>query len=205
MKVHAVINKPSIKIDNTNKSAIISFTVIFIGIVAGVVLYNFADKSLIEELRDLVIYNMTNLANKNKPELFYGLIADNVIYFAFTLIFAMCVFGTPAVFFITFSKAMGLGLLTTDIYSSFGLEGIEYCLLILFPGKFVLIFAMILLTQNCYVNSNSITKSINPDNGRVVDLRKYAMRTVVIFMLIIFSSTIDFVVMISFSSLFEFG
>lgn len=205
MKVHAVINKPSIKFDNTNKSAIISFSVIFIGIVAGVVLYTFADKSLIKEVTDLFIGNTTDFANNNKPEIFYGLVVDNLIYFALMHIFAMCVFGTPAVFFITFAKAMGLGFLTAIIYASFGLEGIEYCLMILFPGKFIMILVMILLTQNCYVNSNSITKSINPDNGGVVDLRKYALRTIVIFVLIVFSAAIDFVATISFSSLFEFG
>ena len=205
MKVNAVINKPSLKLNNTNKSAVLSFLVIFIGVVSGAILYNFTDESLINELTALFIGNTTDLLNNNKPELFYGLIVDSLIYFALMLIFAMCVYGTPAVFIISFAKAMGLSFLTTDIYGSFGLEGIEYCLLILFPGKFVLIFAMILLTQNCFINSNNITKSINSDNNRVVDLKKYAIRTVVISGLIVVSAIIDFVTMISFSSLFEFG
>ena len=84
------------------------------------------------------------------------------------------------------------------------LKGIEYCLLVLFPGKFIMLFAMILLSQNCLITSNNIRLSARGNKDRVVELDKYILRTVFIAMIILVSSTVDFITIISFSSLFDF-
>ena len=205
MKVHATISKTNIKLDGTGKTSIISAVVIFTGIITGIVIYSFADEALKESIGNRFIIFASDFADKNKPEIFSGLICQNIFYCVLMLVFAFCIYGTPAVFFLSFIKAVGLGVLTTYIYDTYVLKGIEYCLLIIFPGKFILIFSMILLTQNCYINSNSLTSFLTKRTDEGVNLKKYILRTVVISLLMAISVTVDFITLISFSSLFDFA
>ncbi len=204
MKVKAVINKHDLKLNNTNMSAILSAVVIFAGVVSGVLLYAVSDKSVMQELYDHFIHFTENISNKNNPEIFSGLVLQNAVYCIFMLIFSLCVYGTPAVLFLSFIKTMGLGLLTTSVYDLFALKGIEYCLLVFFPGKIILILAMVMFTQNCYVNSLCITRSLKAIDERGVSLKKFILRTIVILTIVALSGVVDFVALILFSSLFEF-
>ena len=205
MKVKAVINRSDFRLNNSSKSAIISFAVIFLGIVFGIMLYSLSDEALLTALQEDFISFVSVLKNKNNPEIFAGLFFQNILYCIIMIIFSLCVYGTPAVLLISFIKAMGLGLLTTCIYDSFLLKGVEYCLLVFFPGKVFLVFAMILLTQNSSVNSNSITKSFKGCAERGGSLKKFALRTVVIIIILTLSNTVDYFACALFSSLFEFA
>lgn len=205
MKLSAVIKRPSVSSNPAKSSAMISASIIIVGITVGTALYVLSEKAIENQLWNYFISFSTDFANKNKPEIFFGLVMQNLAYFSVTLFCALCVFGTPAVFFLSFTKSLGLGMLTTYIYDSFALRGIEYCLLVFFPGKILLIFAMILLTQNCYVMSTDINRSIRNKSEGGVEFRKFTLRGLFILFLIILSSLIDFLTVISFSSLFDFS
>lgn len=203
MKVSAVITRPTISLDNTKKSAILSSLVIVAGLVAGSVIYLLCSEDFTNNLFDYLISFATDFSNKNKPEIYSGLVLQNLIYYILMLIFGTSVIGTPAVFLISFIKTIGLSFLTTYLYDTFALKGIEYCLLIIFPGKFFLIFAMVLLTQNCYCTSTDIMKSMKIKDSRGVNFKKFTARSLLILLILIASSIIDFIMIISFSSLFE--
>ena len=204
MKINAVISKSSVNVDSTYKSAIISAITIAVGIIFGAIICILSKDNLNLSLIEYFINFSTDFSNKNKPEILSGIILSHIPYFIMMIIFGTSVVGTPAVILLTNIKSMGIGLLTTYIYSSFSLKGIEYCLLVMFPGKFVLIFAMILLTQSCFVTSNDVRHCLTNKEGRVVSLEKFAIRSILIFGLIILSALIDFLAIISFSSLFNF-
>lgn len=204
MKVSAVISKPSFVLDNTKKSALISCLIIIAGLLSGSILYILSKENLSGSLFDYFISFSVDFSDKNKPEIFSGLLLQNLIYFVSMLLFGTSVIGTPAVFIITFIKSAGLGLLTAYIYGSFALKGIEYCLLVLFPGKYFLIFAMLLLTQNCYCVSLGILQNLRNANNRGADFRKFTVRSLLILIILIISATVDFIAVISFSSLFNF-
>ena len=204
MKINAVISKPSLNVDYANKTAIISAGIIVLGIISGTIIFILSDKTIGNELFDYFISYTTDFSNKNKPEVFSGLILSNIPYFIVTVILGVSIVGVYFVPLITFIKSVGIGMLITYIYQAFSLKGIEYCLLILFPGKFILIFAMILLTQNSLITSNNIRLSVNASKDRAVDINKYMLRTVFIVFIIMLSATVDFVTVISFSSLFVF-
>lgn len=205
MKVSAVINKPSFSVDTTKKSAIISSIILVVGIISGTIIYFVTDESLINELWDYFISFSTDFSNKNKTEIISGLIMQNLIYYILMLLFATCFFGAPAVVVTSFLKASGLGMLTAYIYDNFALKGVEYGLLVIFPGKIILILAMILLTQNCCMTSLDIKNYITNNSNKIVDLKKFALRSILILILILISCLIDFLTIVSFSSLFDFS
>ena len=206
MKINAVISKPSVKLNSADKTAIISAVVIAVSIIIGAVLYSIAKSDVTDTLCEYFLKFMTDFSNKNKPEIISGLIFTNIPYLFMMLIFGTSLIGTPAVFTLTAIKSIGMGLLTTFIYDTYSLEGIEYCLLVFFPGKFILVFAMILLTQNCCINSLSIIYAVKGIEGRVVQLQfdKFILRSVFIIILFVLASIVDFLMLNFFSSLFMF-
>ena len=210
MNKSTVISNPYknlVKIADVNKSAITSLLIIIVGVISGALLYSIRGESLTGELLESFLGFATDFSHKSKPEIISGLLLPDIIYFIVMIILGTCAFGTPAVILISAVYSMGLSLTVAYIYDSFALQGIEYCLMIFLPGKFMLILAMLLLTQNCVVTSNGIRLAIYGKslNDRVVDLKKYSIRNLVIFIIIMLSGLIDFLTLTSFSSLFEFG
>ena len=208
MKVSAVIRNPSRDLFNTinkNKSSVQSTAIIVLGIIFGVLLYVFNSESLTEDLFEYFISFTTDFSHKSKPEIFSGLLLPDLIYLIIMMILGTCVFGTPAVICFSLVNSMGLGMLMTYINDNFALKGIEYCVMIFLPGKFLLVLAMILLTQNSVVTSISIRESACSKSDRVVDFKKYTLRGIVVLAIILLSSLIDFLTITSFSSLFKFG
>ena len=204
MKINAVISKLSINVNYANKTAILSAVIIALGIISGTIIFLVSDDTVAETLFEYFISFTTDFTNKNKPEILSGLILSHIPYFVVMEILGVSVVGIYLIPMITFIKSVGIGMLVTYIYQMFTLKGIEYCLLVLFPGKFILIFAMILLAQNCLITSDNIRLSAHGNKDRVVELNKYILRTIFIAMIIIVSSIIDFITIISFSSLFDF-
>lgn len=208
MKISAVIRNPSKDVFNTiseNKSSVQSTVTIISGIIFGVLLYVLNYENLNGDLFKYFISFSMDFTHKSKPEIFSGLLLPDLIYLIAMIILGTCVCGTPAVLSISLINSMGLGTLMAYIYDNFALKGIEYCLMVLLPGKFLLVLAMILLTQNCVVTSKSIKEAVYTKNDRVVDFKKYTIRALVILAIILLSTLIDFLAIISFSSLFEFG
>lgn len=204
MKINAVISKPSVKLNNGDKTAIISAAAIAFGIITGAMIYSVSNNTVFNEICDYFLSYATDFTHKNKPEIFSGIIISYVPYIIAMFILGTSIVGAVGTIALSTVKSMGIGLLFTYIYDAFSLKGIEYCLLILLPGKFILIFAMILLTQSCCMNSLAIRKSLSNFENGAVPLQKYLLRSVVILLLFVLSSLADFLMLTSFSSLFDF-
>ena len=208
MKVSAIITNPNkdlMKTINENKSAVHSALIIISGIVCGVLLYVFNAENLTSDLFEYFISFSMDFSHKSKPEIFSGLILPDLIYLIAMTTLGTCAFGTTCVICLSLINSMGLGMLIAYIYDSFALKGIEYCLIVLLPGKFLLILALILLTQNCAITSKLIKQSAKNKSDRVVDFRKYIIRIFIITTIMFLSALVDFLTVTAFSSLFEFS
>ena len=208
MKISAVIRNPSKDIFNTiseNKSAVQSALIIASGIVIGTLLYIFDFENLTRDLCEYFINFTMDFSHKSKPEIFSGLLIPDLIYLIAMVTLGTCAFGKHSVVCISLVNSMGLGMLTSYIYDNFALKGIEYCLMVLLPGKFLFVLSMILLTQNSVITSKQIKESAYGLGDRVVDFRKYIIRILVIMVIILLSASVDFLALISFSSLFDFS
>ena len=204
MKINAVISKPNISPLKSDKTAIFSAIIIVIGIIVGVVLYFYSDSKILDSLCDYFFTFTSDFSNKNKPEILSGIIIVNIPYFFIMLFLGTSTIGGAISLLITAFKSIGISFLTTYIYHNFTLKGIEYCLLILFPGKFLLILAMLMLTKNSLETSMKIYRKIHLNQDSEIRFDKYILRSAVIFLIIILSAFIDFFTMTCFSALFDF-
>lgn len=205
MKINAVIAPRRINVNKTtfsqNKTTVTTLLIMISAVVAGTVLYTLT-KQRSDDSLDIAFMNFTGeFINKSKPEIFSGLLLGTGIYLVLIVLFSTSVIGVPFIYSLTFLKMMGLGTLVSYIYSIYGLKGVEYCILIVLPGKFLLILGSLILTDSSVYLSRSIRQK---DKDKKTDLRKQALRFLFVLIIMTLSVTVDFLTLTFFSKLFIF-
>ncbi len=206
MTIKTVIPKNGLNLLSSGRvSTVISCVPIGAGLLMGCLFCFLFEKHLNEKLFSVFIDFTTNFTNKSSIEIISGIILSIIPYFIIMYFLGTSARGTSAIFLLTFLKSLGLSIVTTYIYFTYELKGIEYCLLVFFPGKILLLFSMLLLTENCFITSKHIQKTIKNKNESKVDLSKYDFRNVFIAIIMLLSCVVEFVLIKAFSTLFVFA
>lgn len=205
MTIKTVIQKNKLDLLSSGRvSTIISCIPIGTGLLLGCLFCFLFENQITEKLITAFVEFATNHSNKSGLEIFSGIVLSIIPYFLIMYFLGTSARGTSAIFLMTFLKALGLSIVTTYIYFTYELKGIEYCLLVFFPGKILLLFSMLLLTENCYVTSKKIQRTVKNKNESKVDLIKYDFRNVFIAVIMLLSCLVEFVLIKAFSTLFVF-
>ncbi|MGN1195036.1 MAG: hypothetical protein ACI4SB_06095, partial [Acutalibacteraceae bacterium] len=88
----------------------------------------------------------TDFSGKSYIEILSGFLSVNIIYYCIITVMGTSALGEIPIILLTFLQAMGIGSLTSYLFTSYGIRGFEYFLLVLFPGKVVLLIGSLLLT-----------------------------------------------------------
>lgn len=208
MKVSAVISAKGLgrkKFNKTISSVVIAALPLILGIIFGSITYFLSDKSIFDSLKTYFLEFATEFSGKNKPEIISGLIVSYIPYVIIMLIFGMCACGAMPIFLVSFFKSAGIGMTATYIYDVYALKGLEYSLLVFYPGKIIAVFAMLILTHSCYAMNNEISSSIKGKCDSPVRVDRYIVRTLLISSIFAVASVVEFLTIICFSELFSFG
>lgn len=208
MKVSAVISAKSLSAKKINKavpSVVIAALPLILGVIFGSIIYFLSDQSIFDSLKTYFLEFATEFSGKNKSEIISGLIVSYIPYVIIMLIFGMCACGTAPIFLVSFLKSAGIGMTATYIYDVYALKGLEYCLLVFYPGKIIAVFAMLVLTHSCYAMSKEISSSVKGKCDSEVRVDRYIVRTLLISSIFAVSSIIEFLTIVCFSELFSFS
>ncbi|MBE6774743.1 MAG: hypothetical protein E7543_00960 [Ruminococcaceae bacterium] len=206
MKINAVISTDIIKKEKIteNKISIINFSVLASAIVCGTLLYVFLKDYFADGIFKSFTSFFSDFSNKTNLEIISGIALSHLPYILLMMILGTSACGCAIIVIISFIKVAGLGILAAYFYSSFALKGIEYALLVFFPGKFVLILSVLFMMHFCTNNSLNI-KSLIKGECRAENMDSlYNLKSVIAILLFILSSAIDGFTVVSFSSLFAF-
>lgn len=208
MKINAVIlrNRNSENIFGSGNIRIyISFFVIAAGLVSGSLIYLFTSETLGGSIWNIFVGFFTDFSSKSNPEIISGLILSELPYFIVMFVLGFSVIGYPLVLILSFIKSMGPTFLFAYLYSSFGLKGAEYVFLVHSIGKIVMLLGVMMMTQSCFTMSMTLKNQLTDNNKDCKnELKKYIIRSLVIFGIFLLSSLINFLTITSFSSLFSF-
>lgn len=205
MNINTVVLNNKIKFTSRRVPTIISTVSIASGIICGSIFYILFEQLFTSNICDYFIKFITDFSNKNSAEIFSSLILTNLPYVIIMYILGTNARGSIFIPALTFIKASGLGIVTTYIFCKYTLKGIEYCLLVFFPSKIILIFSLLLLTENCYLTSSKIGKCIKSKYEADIELSKYDLKTIIICLIMLVSCLIELISIITFSSLFTFS
>lgn len=208
MKINAVILPKKSDKDNSyenDKSIYISFIFILCGLICGALIYLFTGANLKGSIWNLFTGFFTDFSNKSNPEIISGLILSGLPYYFAMIVFGSSIFGYPFVLLLSFIKSMAPSLLFSYLYSSYGLQGAEYVFLVMAPGKIIMLLGVLMLTQSCLTMSASLQKLTNEGSKDCKhELRKFVLRSVIIYVVLLASDLVSFITITGFSSLFSF-
>lgn len=185
-----------------NTSLNISFVSVLSGLISGVTVYIFIDSDIKEKISYLFFEFYSVFSDKTSIEIFSGIALYGIIYFTAMFILGGSIFGKTILPALTFFKAMGITILACYFYNKYSMNGLQYALLVFFPGKFILIAAMLILTKICFETSRDILSFEKCEKAQLI--RIYAIKGCITFFLFFFSWIIDFICIEIFSDLFEF-
>ncbi len=206
MKINTTISSEIIgkKMYLKNKTHIFCFIIIASAIITGTLSYINFEESFIDEIQRSFEVFSVEFISKTKFEIFSGVLLSHLPYIILMIVFGTSVFGSIFAVALSFIKGTGLGMLGAYIYSSFGLKGIEYAILVFFPGKFLLLLSMLFLLNFAVTESLYLNKLTKGEWQVEKDNMLYIMKITVSFIFIIFSALIDCFLVSAFSSLFTF-
>lgn len=209
MKLSATINRREIfhgySKNRFPKNLLISFITIIIGIICGTIIYIINSDFISNRLVKYFVSFYTEFSGKKFYEIFCGIILSFLSYYILLVIFGTSVLGFVPTIATAFFKAFGMGCLATYIISAYELHGFEYFLLIIFPGKILIIFSLLLLTEMCIDSSQRIKELSEKGSAERFSLNLYLKKSLLILIMMILSALTETICIKLFSSLFELG
>lgn len=128
-------------------------------------------------------------------------------FWLINLLFGLCLIGIPFVTVIPVIRGLGIGLVTGYIYSIYGIKGIGYCFLIIFPGALISFIALIYAVSDSFKMSlytlSSCVNSVAPKGG-AEKIKIFAVRQMFYLILFAVSAFIDGIANKLFAGVFNF-
>lgn len=128
-------------------------------------------------------------------------------FWLINILFGLCIIGIPFVTIIPVIRGLGIGLVTGYIYSIYGIKGIGYCFLIIFPGALISFIALIYAVSDSFKMSlytlSSCVNSGAPKGG-AEKIKIFAVRQIFYLILFAVSAFTDGIVNKLFAGVFNF-
>lgn len=183
-----------------DKPLLVSFVFLLSGLLFGIIIFSFSREFVSLEIGSALLNFNKTFVKMSYPEIFGRITLNGLSYFIAMYILGGSIFGKYLCPLLSTVKIIGISLITSFLYSDFGLKGLEYALLILFPGKVLLIFAMLIMTKICIDYSRGVLCCDKVEFS--AKLKKYCIKTSVVFIIFLLSWTVDFLCIVIFSDLF---
>lgn len=204
MKVStAVISLKRIVIKD--KGLLWAFLAVLSGIISGSLLYTLVLCNSSNSIFKFFISFNTDFINKSDLEIFSGIVLSELLYFVVLFILGCSFTGKPLCIAATFIKLLGIGAMITYLYAQYELKGLEYVLLIFFPGKVLLIFAAMLMTKNSFEMSSTVKNGIYEKGSNTAIVKQYYLKSIIYMLIFLLSSAVDYIMLKVFSGLFDFS
>ena len=187
----------------SRKLLLISGFVILLGITTGVLLFRTNSSYMSGELCKYFLSFSTDFSGKSYIEILSGFLSVNLIYFCIIAVMGTSALGEIPIIIMTFLQAVGIGSLTSYLFTSYGIRGFEYFLRVLFPGQVILLTGNLLLSQNCMKSVIQIRKCLKQTTHEQYDLKLYLIRSLFILAIILASCLIDSITIKMFAPLFS--
>lgn len=201
--------KPNFKHDkhmnlNFSKPLMLSCGVIVCAIVCGALIFSLNTKFISQEISSFFVAFTTEFSYKSFLEIFCGDLLPSLIFYAFAVVFGTCALGAVPVILTFFTQFFGLGALAAFLFGSYGLEGVEYFLLIFLPAKSVLIFSAIILFECTVSASQTVKRTVFGKEKDPFHEKDYWFKCLFALFFVVISSLLEALMIRLFSSLFSF-
>ena len=177
---------------NENRKIVVSlFVCVLVGVISGLMVYNFSDK----DIKDILVSQMAQSIKASsegeiiKIGVLYNGMKNNIILVFFMFLFSIMLYGTLLIYLLYIIKGTAIGIYIGTLFGVFGFWwGILAILVLVVLVNIVFLPAMIYIGST-FVNYNLNVLEYKNEIGKVDSISKVFLK-VCFAMIIIFSSVI---------------
>lgn len=180
---------------------------IFAGIILGAFCGRTADKKLMENLDIIFLTNFNVRCSQGIIDAFVASFASVFIFILIIFLLGLSVWGGFIAVVVPFIKGYGYGLAAGYLYSTYGMTGILYNILIILPGAFLCSAVIAAASQEAFRNSIkiiSVFRKTAVSDDPHIQMKKYLLSMLWLLFLSAVSSAVDMIFSLMFSWLFSF-
>lgn len=150
---------------------------------------------------------ITSRSTPGFGQVFLSSIMSSLPFLIASFFLGLCAIGTPIIPLLSAARGVGLGVSLGYFYTSYGLNGIIYCLLMIIPGAVISCTALLLSCKESMIYSGSLFGTVflhKKDSDISSGIRLYILRYVVCAAMILLAALIDACFTVVFSGMFKF-
>ena len=207
MKKRGIVYTGRINLPKINYRLLIIFTLFLCGLIIGVECVKYGSEPLVTSVKEIF-----DSSRAEKAQLGYlTLIIKSFLPFLFYLIAAfvmgVCAAGVPFILMLPLFRGCMTGITGALMYSSYGVTGLGYCALIVYPGTALAVSTLIFALSESMRMSSGIFALITDRKSAYAGypLKMYCGRYGIFTAAALLAAVIDAVLFKAFESFFVFG
>lgn len=138
---------------------------------------------------------------------FLSSFSSSILFIVIPYLLGYSAIGQPAVLLVPFFKGLGLGAFMGNLYTSQGLQGVGYSVLIIVPYTLVALFAIMIACRESLRLSNLFFASFASRRGTGVSMgavKLYNIKFLILCVIVLISAILNTVSVLLFARLFHF-
>lgn len=190
-----------------NKSLTVLACILLLGIFLGSLSVGAMKTTVINKIGVLFLDNFKNRSSEPLFFIFISSLSSVFIFVLLAFFMGLSVWGFIMVPFVPLVRGICIGFTQSYLYSQYGLYGIAFQLVVLFPGIFVSSIAILLITKEAMALSHSLSNVFifNETNYKKrSEFKTYLFRGSCVFALTTLSAIIDTLLNFAFLRFFSF-
>gem|GEM_PF-4558494 len=177
-----------------NKLFAVLLIIFILGITVGNLVFKNSSESFFKKISDLISFNFEVRSSGSSFNIFSESIFSSFIFILVIFSIGVSAFGLALVPLIIFFKGYCTGIFQSYLLLNFGLKGLIFFILVILPGLFVSILAILLMAKEAIKMSNIFSNmllNIKPWQSDEKYVKSYLTKTGCIVILVLMSAFID--------------
>ena len=189
-----------------NRRILIMMLLFAAGMIIGALSLKKADSYLSGAFSDMFSVYIRSKSSQSLGMNFINSLAVNASCMLAGLVVGLGAFGLPLIWILCRRRCVGMGMLCGYLYSNFALRGLGYCVLVIYPGLILAIFALLLACSAGINSSYEMLLSLSSAKAQRGEgsIKIYCMRFLIICILIVLAAVTDAAASKLFCRLFSF-
>lgn len=192
-----------------NKLLVFLSLVLLFGVFLGSSIEDFMQNQIIENLTSLFLNNFKNRVSQPILYVFISSLSSIFLYILISFFMGLSAWGFLFVPLVPFFRGFSIGLIQNYLYSQYGLKGLLFQIIVLFPGIFISSIAILLMAKESMLISQTFSNNLifrsNSKCEKNVDLKDYIIKIGIILSLILLSVVVDISLNFLLLRFFNFG
>lgn len=196
------------KIFIQNKAFIILSSFLLFGIFIGAISSENFSSTTFDKINNIFLSNICVRESSSIIHIFVLSLSSSFLFILVAFFMGLSMWGCILVPLVPLIRGFCLGISQSYIFSTYGLKGLAFQILILLPGVFISSVSILLMSREAMRLSHNFSNFMlfgrREPFGKLSDIKMYLLRTGCVLTISVFSSVVDIILNMLFLRFFHF-